>query len=58
LLARIESLYRRNSVKKNSIIKIDNVEVNINKRSVTKDDKNIEMSKLEFDLLKYLIQNQ
>lgn len=58
LLARIESLYRRNSVKKNSIIKIKNIEININKRIVSKNDKNIEMSKLEFDLLKYLIQNQ
>jgi DNA-binding response OmpR family regulator len=57
-LARIESLYRRNSVKKNSIIKIQNIEININKRTVIKDNKDIEMSKLEFDLLKYLVQNQ
>lgn len=58
LLARIKALYRRSFVKKSSIINIWDIEININKRTVTKWNKDIKMSSLEFNLLSYLAQNR
>lgn len=58
LLSRIEALYRRNSPNKVNFIKIEDIEIDLLKRTVSKSWENIVMSTLEFDLLKYLIQNR
>lgn len=58
LISRIEALYRRTASFKSSSIVIDNVEIDITKRIVKKDWIGIELSNLEFNLLKYLAQNR
>ncbi len=56
LLARLEALYRRSAVDKNSSIKINDIIVDIKKRKVYKSLEEIYLSTLEFNLLKYLAQ--
>lgn len=58
LVSRIESLYRRSAVNKSETINIDDIIIDIKTRSVTKNGLNIELSTLEFDLLKFLAQNK
>ncbi len=58
LFARLEALYRRTANNKSSEIKVDNIEIDIKKRTVIKDWQSIKLSTLEFDLLKYLAQNR
>ncbi len=57
LLLRIETVMRRSSLDKNNILSIWNISLHIAEKLVSQDGKNIELSRLEFDLLKYLIQN-
>ncbi|MDD3120230.1 MAG: response regulator transcription factor [Candidatus Gracilibacteria bacterium] len=58
LVSRLEAIYRRNATNKSDIIKVNEIEIDIKKRAVTKDGETISLSNLEFDLLKYLIQNR
>ncbi len=58
LVFRLEAIYRRTAQDKQNIIEIDWVAIDIEKRKVTKDGEVLELSKLEFDLLKYLVQNR
>ena len=60
LLARIRVLLRRNSTNNNvnNIYKIANLTVDIDSRSVFRDDKSIKLSTREFTILEYLIRNK
>ena len=60
LLARIRVLLRRNAVNTNAsnIYKIANLTVDIDSRSVFRDDKSIKLSTREFTILEYLIRNK
>lgn len=59
LLARIRVILRRNnSQKENSnIIKIDDLELDLTTKKVTRGNKNIELTKKEYELLEYLMKN-
>ena len=58
LVSRLEALYRRTATNKNSIVFIDDIEVDFSKRTIKKSWENMDLSTLEFDLLKYLLQNR
>lgn len=58
LLARINSIIRRWLKNKWEKIKIWNIEIDISSRKVKKWNEIINLSNLEFELLKYLMQNQ
>ena len=58
LVARVEALLRRTIKEDEQIAEIDGIIINDEARTVTVDDKNIEMSFREYELLKYLIQNK
>ena len=58
LVARVEALLRRTIKEEEQTEEIDGIIINDEARTVTVDDKNIEMSFREYELLKYLIQNK
>jgi len=58
LLARINALYRRNNWNKWNIIKIKNYVLDIEKHILINKWENIELSNLEYNLIKYFFQNQ
>lgn len=58
LLARLNALNRREIVQKSNIIEIDSLKIDLNNRTVSKNNKNINLSTLEFDLLSYLVKNK
>lgn len=58
LIVRVKALIRRNSFNSSSIIKIDNLEINILNRDVKRDDKFIELSLKEYELLLLLAKNK
>lgn len=60
LLARLNALTRRKMKNKSTtVIKLsDTVEIDLEKYQVKKDSKIVKLSKLEYDLLKYLSQNK
>jgi len=58
LLLRINALIRRNFAIKSDIIKLWDIEININIKRVTKDSEYIHLSNLEYKLLLYLIHNK
>jgi len=58
LISRLEALNRRNSTNKNTSIEIWDLEIDIVKRQVKKWWEMVKLSTLEFDLLKYLVQNR
>lgn len=60
LLAKINSLIRRTSMtsENNNIIDAKDFILNINKSTIQKDDKSIELTKNEFRIIKYLVQNK
>ena len=58
LLARIRALLRRESAYKKSLIEIKNLKVDLATYQVTVDNKPIELTKKEFELLELLILNQ
>lgn len=57
LNARIKALFRTSKKDKN-IISFDDIIIDRSKRSVKKDNDTIDLSKIEFDLLIYLIENK
>lgn len=58
LLARINALIRRNFTIKSTDIKIGSIEIKEKEKRVTKNDKQINLSHIEFDLLVYLVKNK
>ena len=60
LLAKIASLLRRTSMQNKNLEKIDGKEfiLNTRKNTIEKDEKEIELTKNEFRILKYLVENQ
>lgn len=59
LLARINAILRRKMKNSsNTIIKVDDIELDLQKVEVTKDWKIVQLSKLEYDLFKFLAQNR
>ncbi len=58
LLARLNSLIRRNDSIKTKKIQIENIEIDSNINKVIKDWVKIKLSKLEFNLLFYLLKNK
>lgn len=58
LHARINALLRRKLTNKSNILKSWDVEINISKHEVKKSWELIKLSKLEYELLKYLMQNK
>jgi DNA-binding response OmpR family regulator len=58
LLARIRALLRRESAYKKSLIEIKNLKVDLATYQVTVDNKPIELTKKEFELLELLVLNQ
>ena len=58
LLARIRALLRRESSYKKSLIEIKNLKVDLASHQVTVDNKPIELTKKEFELLELLVLNQ
>ena len=59
LLARINAIYRRRMQNQsNTIISFDNVEINLKTIEVKQNWEIVALSKLEFELLKYLAQNK
>jgi len=57
LLARMRALLRRESSQKNSVITIKNVKMDISTHSVYVDDRVIELTSSEFDLLELFMKN-
>jgi two-component system OmpR family response regulator len=61
LLARVEALYRRNNqsgLDPQTILKADDLEVNLLSREVTRAGKKIDLQQREFKLLEYLLKNK
>lgn len=58
LLARIRALTRRPRTLAEKVLKIKNIELNTDRNIVTKDGAEIELTKKEFTLLEYLLQNK
>lgn len=59
LLARINAITRRKNVNKsNTIIKIKNIEIDLQKLEVRQNWDLVKLSTLEYDLFKYLLQNR
>ena len=58
LLARINAIYRRRMQNQsNTMIYFSNIEINLKSHEVKQNGENISLSKLEFELLKFLAQN-
>ncbi len=64
LLARVDSLYRRVGMNKESVptdvkeeIRLNNYVLNLRKRTLLKDDKNIELTHVEFQIIEYFFTN-
>ncbi len=59
LLARMNAILRRKMKNSsNTLIKIDDIELDLQKLEVTKNWEIVQLSKLEYDLFKYLAQNR
>jgi len=58
LLARIRSVFRRNSQGNNNILIAQNLKMNLVKRDVSRDEQVIELTTREFNLLEYFMKNK
>ena len=59
LVLRVNNIIKRvYGTNEQNIIKYDNYIINLDKRKVTQDDKDIKLTTLEFDLLVYLLNNK
>jgi len=58
LVARIRALIRRQKLQKDTILKAGNLVFNISKRKVSRDDKEIELTIKEYELLEILMINK
>lgn len=57
LSARIRALLRRNKGDSENVLKVDDLEVDLVRRSVTRNHNRVELTAREFELLEYLVQN-
>lgn len=58
VLARVKALARRPRKTNDNLIKIDNLEINVNSSEVKLNNKKLDLSKKEFLLLEYFMQNK
>lgn len=58
LVARVEAILRRTKEKQNNVEDYGGIIIDSNGRTVKVDEKNVEMSLREYELLKYLVDNQ
>jgi DNA-binding response OmpR family regulator len=58
LVARVEAILKRTSPEEKDQINLDGIVIDNEARTVTVDDKNVEMSFREYELLKYLMENK
>lgn len=58
LLARIQAVLRKNTLDKSEIIEIWGLKIDLLKRKVLKNWKEIDLSSLEFDLLNFILRNR
>ena len=58
LVARVEAILRRTMEEKEEIEELDGIVINDEARTVTVDNKKVEMSYREYELLKFLMQNK
>ncbi len=58
LLARVKALIRRSHTNGTNVLKCDNLLMDLDKFTVTRNDEIIELSKKEFALLEYMIRNK
>lgn len=58
LLARLNAIYRRSALKGNNKIVIDNIEIDFDAKVVKKDDKIVDLTAKEFELLEFLFANR
>ena len=57
LLARIRALLRRSSPEENKVLNFANVEVDLTRRSVAKGGEDLKLTRAEYNLLTYFLQN-
>lgn len=57
LLARLNSLIRRSKGKSSPLIKINDLEININSKTVKRENKDIKLSANEYNILEYMVLN-
>ncbi|MBQ9519222.1 MAG: response regulator transcription factor [Firmicutes bacterium] len=57
-LARIRALFRRNTAYTANVLKVADLEMDMNRRTVTRDGKVIQLSSKEFTILEYLLRNK
>jgi two-component system, OmpR family, response regulator MprA len=57
LLARIRSVLRRQGLEREKIIRVSDLEIDLDRREVRRDDRTIELTTREFELLKLLALN-
>jgi len=58
LLARVEALYRRGVSGGSNLITVQNITLNLNAKSVKKEDEELLLSQKEFELLLFLVKNK
>ncbi|MGE5381638.1 MAG: response regulator transcription factor [Methylocystaceae bacterium] len=58
LLARIRAVLRRYTGERSNLLEADDLKLNAAERTVVRNDKEIPLTKREFDLLQYLLENQ
>lgn len=58
LLARVRALLRKNNIIQNSVIKIEDLEIDLVSHKVIRDGKIIELTNKEYLLLEYLVRNK
>ncbi len=58
LEARVEALYRRNVSQGVTLLKIGDIEIDSDKRKVTKDEQRVELTSKEYELLMFFFKNK
>jgi two-component system copper resistance phosphate regulon response regulator CusR len=58
LLARVRALLRRDSAARETVLRADNLEVNLLSRRVVRQGEEIELTRREFELLEYLLRHK
>jgi len=58
LIARLKALYRRSHNINDNILRVKNIELNPDTKEVKKDEKRVDLTAKEFELLKYLMINK
>ncbi len=58
LIARVKAVIKRSQIKSSKVLKHENIEIDVNSRVVKYSNNNVELTYKEFELLKYLFENQ